>query len=467
MISEPAKKDTTCPPTLNRQTFRTSRQMDFFSEKELVTQTGHAREEWPLVFLKETIDNALDACDEQAIAPVLHVEVSDNRISVTDNAGGIPESTIEGVVDFTVRTSSREMYVAPDRGAQGNALMTLLGMPRVIDPDDGCLKITANGKEHRFQCTADPVTQEPVIVHDVADVPDSDGTTIAIEWAAEWPFGEHFDDSGTWCDDETQDAVIQLIKGFGLFNPHATIMANVFATEWTMQATDPAWKKWKPSDPTCPHWYELHHLRRLIGAYISQERQTGKTRTVGEFIREFKGLTGTQKAKRVLADCDLLRTQLADLATDDGLDDERINALLGAMKTHAKPVKPKGLGVIGEDHLRQSLESLGCIGESITYKKTIGHEADIPYVLECAFGYLGDDVRQYRQIYAGANWSAAIRQPFRSFGSCGDGLESLLSKQYATGQEPVVFVLHLAHPRVDYTDRGKSAIALGSSHRSE
>lgn len=466
--------------TLTRQTFRTSRQMDFFSEKELVTQTGHAREEWPLVFLKETIDNALDACDEQGIPPELHIEVTDNGISVTDNAGGIPESTIEGVIDFTVRASSREMYVAPDRGAQGNALMTLLGMPRVIDPDDGCLKITANGKEHRFQCTADPVTQEPVIVHDVTDAQATDGTTIAIAWSDEAsPFSESqslFEmamemylvasgvESGHY--DEAQEAIIQLLTGFGLFNPHATITADVLGKKWTMTATDPGWKKWKPSDPTCPHWYELHHLRRLIAAYISEERKTGKTRTVGEFIREFKGLTGTQKAKAVLANCDLLRTQLAELATEDGLDDDRIRALLEAMKTHAKPVKPKGLGIIGEDHLRRSLERLGCIGESITYKKTLGHEGEIPYVLECAFGYLGD-VDQMRQIHAGANWSAAIKQPFRSFGSCGDGLESLLSKQYATGHEPVVFVLHLTHPRVEYTDRGKSAIALGSSHLGE
>ena len=33
---------------LKRQTFETSREMDFFSQKELETQTGHGRHEWPL-----------------------------------------------------------------------------------------------------------------------------------------------------------------------------------------------------------------------------------------------------------------------------------------------------------------------------------------------------------------------------------------------------------------------------------
>jgi hypothetical protein len=49
------------PPKLQRLTFRTSREMDFFSEKELTTQTGHIREEWPLVIVKELMDSPASA----------------------------------------------------------------------------------------------------------------------------------------------------------------------------------------------------------------------------------------------------------------------------------------------------------------------------------------------------------------------------------------------------------------------
>jgi hypothetical protein len=38
-------------PILERATFRTSRLLDFASEKELAAQTGHRREAWPLVTL--------------------------------------------------------------------------------------------------------------------------------------------------------------------------------------------------------------------------------------------------------------------------------------------------------------------------------------------------------------------------------------------------------------------------------
>ena len=54
---------------LERTTFKTSRLLDFCSEKELVAQTGHQKTDWPLVVLKELKDNALDACEEAGVAP--------------------------------------------------------------------------------------------------------------------------------------------------------------------------------------------------------------------------------------------------------------------------------------------------------------------------------------------------------------------------------------------------------------
>ena len=118
--------------TLQRATFRTSRLLDFSSEKELVAQTGHRREVWPLVILKELVDNSIDACEEAGIAPEIIVTVDRSGITVADNGPGLPAKTIKGVIDFSVRVSSREAYVSPTRGAQGNALKTLVAMPFVL-----------------------------------------------------------------------------------------------------------------------------------------------------------------------------------------------------------------------------------------------------------------------------------------------------------------------------------------------
>ncbi len=151
---------------LNRTTFRTSRRMDFCSRKELIAQTGHEPEAWPLVILKERVDNALDACEEARIAPEVTVTVDESGIAVTDNGPEIPADTVEGVIDFSVRVSRREAYLAPDRGAQGNALQTLVAIPFVLDGECGEVDIAAQGTHHRIRLRVDRIRQEPMIDHD-------------------------------------------------------------------------------------------------------------------------------------------------------------------------------------------------------------------------------------------------------------------------------------------------------------
>jgi hypothetical protein len=116
-------------PRLVRTAFKTSRLLDFVGKRELVAQTGHEIEDWPLVIFKELTDNAIDACEEAEIAPEIAVSVSPERseIVVTDNGLGIPGKVIKDALDFSVRVSSREAYVSPLRGAQGK----LSEMPRL------------------------------------------------------------------------------------------------------------------------------------------------------------------------------------------------------------------------------------------------------------------------------------------------------------------------------------------------
>jgi hypothetical protein len=95
----------------------------------LTAQIGHQRDDWPLVILKELVDNAIDACEEAGIAPVVEVTVDADGIAVRDNGPDLPAEVVEDVLDFSIRVSSREAYISPTRGAQGNALKTIVAMP--------------------------------------------------------------------------------------------------------------------------------------------------------------------------------------------------------------------------------------------------------------------------------------------------------------------------------------------------
>ncbi|NQU23815.1 MAG: ATP-binding protein [Candidatus Nealsonbacteria bacterium] len=170
-------------PTLERTTFKTSRLLEFCSEKELTAQIGHEKDDWPLVVVKELLDNALDACEEASVAPEITIRVDADGIAVEDNGPGIPAETINGVLDYAVRVSNREAYVAPDRGAQGNALKTIVAMPFVLDGSQGRVDITANGQRHEITFAVDPIRQEPVIESKVLPAENvKNGTHTKLFW---------------------------------------------------------------------------------------------------------------------------------------------------------------------------------------------------------------------------------------------------------------------------------------------
>ena len=143
-------------PALTRTLFKTSRLAEFTSMKELINQTGHAVGEWPLVILKELVDNAIDACEEAGVAPVIKVDVGVDGITVADNGPGLAAESIADMLDFNSRTSSREAYVSPTRGAQGNALKTLLAMPFALDGERGETLIESRGGAHRITFSIEP-----------------------------------------------------------------------------------------------------------------------------------------------------------------------------------------------------------------------------------------------------------------------------------------------------------------------
>ena len=176
----------TATPKLQRTLFRTSRLLDFCSRKELIAQTGHAPEDWSLVALKELVDNASDAAEDADIPPTVAVTVDEHGIAVSDNGPGIPPETIEGILDFSVRVSSREAYVSPTRGAQGNALKTILAMPFVLDDEnrEGHVEIIARGVRHHIGLQVDRLRGAPVLDHRVTEVGATVGTAVRICWPA-------------------------------------------------------------------------------------------------------------------------------------------------------------------------------------------------------------------------------------------------------------------------------------------
>ena len=449
---------------LERRHFSTSRLLDFLSRKELIAQTGHQVREWPLVCLKELLDNSLDACEEAGIAPKISIDVDDTTMTVSDNGPGIPASVIESVLDFAVRVSSREAYVSPSRGAQGNALKTLVAMPFVLT-GGGSVFVESLGVRHEIKISVDRIRQVPKIDHVQTKSDVTIGTKITIEWpkkacliendenANSYKSGEGRNEKACLILSASKSRFLQMAEDYCWLNPHLTLSIHWGDDNISVQASNLTWSKWLPSMPTDSHWYSNEEFERLIAANICHE-----DRLVREFVSEFRGLSGTAKQKQVLESVGLARTKLSELVVDGAINNKVVGKLLAAMQSASTPVKPAMLGVLGEEHLLNRCGAMGADPASFNYKKVLNAEG-LPWVLETCFAYCPNEDRP-RRIITGVNWSPGIVNPFRQLGSLGKSLDSILENQRIGRDEPVVFVLHIACPKVSYADRGKSSIIV-------
>jgi DNA topoisomerase VI subunit B len=445
----------TAASTLVRTTFTTSRLLEFCSEKELIAQTGTPVKDWPVYLLKELVDNALDACEEVGRAPEITIEVGDGKIVVADNGPGLPVDTVKRILDFSVRVSSREAYVSPTRGAQGNALKTVLAMPFALDGDVGRVVIEAHEVAHEITFRVDQVRQQPKLTHTCSASPVKIGTRVTVFW----PGSPRSDLAAA------RSRFLQTGDDFTWINPHLTLKATWDGAEViNVKAIESAWPKWRPSEPTSAHWYTPDRLERLIAAYVGHDQDSGRERTVREFVSEFRGLSGSAKQKAILDHTRLSRATLSSLCQNDAIDRRKVEALLNAMQEHSNPVKPPLLGIIGSKHMQWRFLHAGAVMDSFRYAREVNLTDGLPSVVEVGFAWCPG---QPRRLVTGVNWSPGISNPFRELGQHAVSLDALLAELHADRGEPITFVIHVASPRVEYRDRGKSSVNFGDESRED
>jgi DNA topoisomerase VI subunit B len=478
-----AKPKRAAADTLERKAFTISRLAEFVAESELVKQVGHPVADWPTVILKELVDNALDEAEEAGVAPIITIGVDRHSIVVHDAIGrGIPPETVEKLIDYSARTSSRAAYASPTRGAQGNALQTIIAMLYALAGEDcKTVVIKARGVEHRIAFATDPIRQTPKPIIERRASLVKIGTMLTVLWP----------NSASSILDRAKRDFLQLAETFTWLNPHLRLSLiwngeRVFEAEPTV----PNWTRWRPSAPTSAHWYNPETLQRLVGAEVAFAEDHGlPQRPVRDFIADFRGLSGTAKTKAICDSLGLSRRSLADVVTDPTL----VARLLAAMKEGSRAVKPKDLGIIGRDHLHKRFVAAGAQEDSFDYQINAFDHDGLPYVIEVAFAYApgladkadveveAEDLSEWeaaeaeakaemererrgedpvRRMVTGLNFSPSVgANPFRELRDR-QGLDGLLSAQYAGPDEPVIVFVHLTTPRLQFLDKGKSSVAL-------
>ncbi len=457
---------------LQRTTFKTSRAAQYVEARALTSMTGRRREKFADVVVKELMDNALDACEAAGLAPQVLVEYdrdpSEIRLTVTDNGPGIPPDTVRGALDFNVLVSDKAAYRSPTRGAQGNALKTVFGIPYALGSLEPVV-VEANALRHEIRVWKDPAGELRVQLDDT-DIERRAGTKVSVSV----PGGAQSFSPDDWS------------KAFAVLNPHALVkirdlrrsnyerdqgeLVRWFFEDSYQPTRDPLKRfKYLPSDPTSPHWYSAEEFKRLIYSHISHARAGGEDLLLRDFVRQFKGLSATSKAKGICA-------ELAWQGSIKNLSDfeaapEAIPELLRLMNRATDAPSVATLGYVGRAHFEKRFTEF--YGELVRfgYKKITGTlPSGLPYVFEVAVAETDDVVGDF---FAGVNFSPTFDDPlederFRNHGGLdAEGIEAVLEDCYAhplydelddPAPPTTAVAVHVITPAPLFLDQGKTRL---------
>ena len=458
---------------LERRHFTIPRANEYFTPDGLQKETGQPPRQFRHMALKELLDNALDAAESAGNAPDVQVEFTetDNGLTLTiaDNGRGIPAHVVERILgDFSASTSDKACYRSPMRGAQGNALKTVIGMPVALGADRSRLAIAAAGVQHDIEVWVSPAGDVRHTHHQSAAETQGTRITVMIPGSLDC----YYWNPARW------------LFAYSLFNPHAQLQIRKIAPFWesqdenehpvqalesfsdlslapTVAFPDGRWRKFLPTDPTPAHWYTPDEFSRLVHRIAGQSPD----QLLGHLIREFKG---TSRNWRTIQKTASIKTvgQLADSAT-------AITALHDALINANPAPKPEVLERVGPDHFRQRIdERFTILNSRYWYKHQWGIAAGMPYLIEVAIA----ETERPGDVFYGLNYSVPFSDPLSTTALIYDGQERLENHGLtAFLKDAGVFngsrygrtintaaAIHLVMPLLPTLDRGKSRLEISA-----
>jgi hypothetical protein len=464
-----------------------SQSSDFIRLEGLQKLTNVTAHDWDLYILKELVDNALDA-DEMvhhesgspSIRVVMEYDRQGNGLRVTvTNSALFPLEYVSDLFDLEKRVSVKDYYNHPTRGAQGNALKTILGIPYALHYrflsdyklDEVPLAITCRDQRVEIRLDVDELKQSVSVITEEETEEDDvrDETTVSV---------------GIFRFIQKRPRTIEELKkwaqAFSLFNPHASfsfIFVILKETGEVVEETyesqsNPNWKdKYDLSQPAPITWYTYSEFKELIYAILANKREYGKPApTLNEIANQF-GISAFPQASEFSAS-----TSLEVLMDGDALRTDSTRRLFTLLKHQTPQTAIPPLGSIGEQHLLANSRVPVPDDEDdplFFYRHAEGGlsvpaNADMPvypFVLEVA---LNANAAQKRQIIVGINHTPTYQDPFFNKPLLPHGaeieevqhsLEKLLDYYNLRDDMPITLTVHLIAPNVEYENYGKWSIS--------
>jgi hypothetical protein len=161
------------------------------------------------------------------------------------------------------------------------------------------------------------------------------------------------------------------------------------------------WHKWVPTDPTSAWWYTATDLKRLIFSHIAEMRRGGPDVLLRDFVRQFKNLTSTSRAKAVCAQLPTIK-HLSDFEHQEA----EVGRLLAAMQAEGEAPKAEVLGYADEEAFKDRWDRWYGVGRC-WHKKVADEVHGIPFVIEAAVA----ETAVGGGFWTGLNFSPTFEDP--------------------------------------------------------
>lgn len=465
------------------EAFSFSREFDFVRLDGLRRATGRPPHEWDLYIVKELIDNALDADetlwrDDPTQSPRLHIRMeyikvperrSQQLFVQVSNRTAFPVEQMADIFATQWYTSRKAFIKGLTRGALGNALKTLLGIPYALrnrlagdwSPDLKPLSILCDGTEYLPRYVVDSTAQTIKFDCETKDDKAIEGTVVSVGL-------DHFEQEMP----RTLAQIEPLAEQYHLCNPHAEFhwTVEIEGQECTIEyAADPNWvNKFRGIAPV--QWYSPTAFQDLLGALYRKQcddRQAGKL-PVKVVCRCFAGFDGeaASVSQSQLSTATIIEAFGKDGLTKTDIEDQAAAQLYHVLYQHSPRFDSGKLGCIGPEHVRAVLSRALPADSDILYEiaSDAGDDPNIPFVIEAAVARLKESKRQ---IWTAINFAPTYGDPFLRRWLRAPiqpdepvlGLRGLLDAYGLRDDTPVVLFLHLICPNVEHDEFSKTEIS--------
>lgn len=457
------------------EAFSFNREFDFVRLEGLRKATGQPAHDWDLYIIKELIDNALDA-DENLWQenpnqfPRIRIRIEYNEVPdlksqelfvEVSNRSIFPVEKINDIFATRWYTSRKAFFKGLTRGALGNALKTLLGIPYALRERLACdwnpglnpMSISCQGKKYLPRYLVDSIHQTLEFECKQESTRRKEETSIAVGV-------DHFSQEIP----RTLDQLQELAKQYHICNPHVQFEWSVDLLEQEWEQKYKANQKWKNKfqDIAPIHWYSLTAFQDVLGAL---HRQSKMDRLLVEDTYRYFALSEQQidKTPQYIRQKELTKVDLeASIVTD----------LYKNLCQNSFSFDSTKLGFVGKEHIQIILKRYFHLPseskifyDSITDTK---NDPSIPFIIEVAIAPLIQDNQRdvQRLIWTAINFTPTYTDPFSRRwlnapvqpNQSVMGLRGILDAYELRENTPLVLFVHLICPNIEHNDFSKTEI---------